>query len=79
MASPYAITPSDETALGSLILLHGRVLLITGLSSDSAVQHNRLADPMVGVLARLTPAEQAELEAIVGAHETRWTQETPAP
>lgn len=79
MASPYAITPSDETAFGTLIHLHGRVLLITGISSDSAAQHNRLAELMVGVLARLTPAEQAELESIVGAHETRWTQETPAP
>lgn len=77
MAGPYTITPSDQDALGSLIHLHGRVLLITGLSSDSAAQHNRLAELMVGVLERLTPAEQAELEAIVGAHETRWTQETP--
>ena len=76
MASPYTITPSDQTALGTLILLHGRVLLITGISSDSAAQHNRLAELMVGVLARLTPAEQAELDAIVGAHETRWMQET---
>ncbi|SMF47481.1 hypothetical protein SAMN02982917_2322 [Azospirillum oryzae] len=78
MAGPYTITPSDQTALGTLIHLHGRVLLITGISSDSAAQHNRLAELMVGVLARLTLAEQAELEAIVGAHETRWTQETPA-
>lgn len=79
MASPYTVTPSDETALGTLIHLHGRVLLITGLSSDSAAQHNRLAEMMVGVLDRLTPAEQAELDAIVGAHEARWSQETPAP
>lgn len=75
MASPYTITPSDETAYGTLIHLHGRVLLITGLSSDSPAQHNRLAELMVGVLARLSPAEQAELDAIVGAREERWTQE----
>lgn len=75
MTSLYTITLSDQTALGSLIHRHGRVLLITGISSDSAAQHNRLAELMVGVLARLTPAEQAELDAIVGAHETRWTQE----
>lgn len=75
MARPYTITPSDETAYGTLIHLHGRVLLITGISSDSAAQHNRLAELMVGVLARLTSAEQAELDAIVGAREERWTQE----
>ncbi|PGH55926.1 hypothetical protein CRT60_22000 [Azospirillum palustre] len=79
MASPYTLTPSDETAYGTLIHLHGRVLLITGISSDSPAQHNRLAELMVGVLSRLTPAEQAELDAIVGAHEACWTQETPAP
>lgn len=79
MSSPYTITPSDETAYGTLIHLHGRVPLITGIASDSAAQHNRLAELMVGVLARLTPAEQAELDAIVGAHETRWTTEKPAP
>ncbi|MCW2242763.1 hypothetical protein [Azospirillum canadense] len=75
MASPYTVTESDETAYGSLILLHGRALLITGISSDHPDQHNRLAHLMVGVLERLTPAEQAELDQIVGSHEERWSQE----
>ncbi|MCW2243611.1 hypothetical protein [Azospirillum canadense] len=75
MASPYTVTESDETAYGSLILLHGRALLITGINADHHAPHNRLAPLMVGVLERLTPAEQAELDQIVGAHEERWSQE----
>ncbi|NUB26251.1 hypothetical protein [Azospirillum brasilense] len=75
MGSSYTVTESDETAYGSLILLHGKVLLITGISSDHPTEHNRLARLMVGVLERLTPTEQAELDRIVGAHEDRWSQE----
>lgn len=72
----YTLTLSDDTAFGTIIHRNGAALLITGISSDHPEEHNRLARLMVGVLERLSPADQAELDAIVGAHEQRWNQET---
>lgn len=66
----YTLTPSDDTALGTIIHRNGKALLITGISSDHPEPHNRLARFIVSVL------ERPDIDATISALEQGWNQET---
>lgn len=64
MPTSYSYDPATAHVDAALITRNGKSLLITGIGSDHDVEHNRLAELVIGILSK--PENDALIAALLG-------------